>query len=59
MADIQFIGNSFVSGARLATKINSSSQWFHLIGGMYNKQMAEADIIELIKYLPRLWLSRT
>ncbi len=50
VADIQFIGNSFVSGARLATKIHSSSQWFHFIGGTYNKQMAEADIIELIKY---------
>jgi outer membrane protein assembly complex protein YaeT len=48
--DIQFIGNSFVSGARLATKVKSTSQWFHLIGGTYNKQMAEADANELIKY---------
>jgi outer membrane protein assembly complex protein YaeT len=48
--DIQFIGNHFVSGARLATQIHSSSQWFHLLGGTYNRQMAEADVNELIKY---------
>jgi outer membrane protein assembly complex protein YaeT len=48
--DIQFIGNSFVSGSRLATQIKSSHQWFGLIGGTYNKQMADADIGELYKY---------
>ena len=48
--DIQFVGNTFVSGARLATQIKSSRQWFGLIGGTYNKQMAEADKQELEKY---------
>jgi outer membrane protein assembly complex protein YaeT len=47
---IQFVGNTFVSSARLATQIKSSSEWFHLIGGTYNKQMADNDINELIKY---------
>ncbi len=48
--DIQFIGNNFVSGARLATQIKSSKQWLPLIGGTYNKQMVESDIGELYKY---------
>jgi outer membrane protein insertion porin family len=48
--DIQFIGNTFVSGARLATQIKSSRQWFHLIGGTYNEQMAKADVGELYNY---------
>ncbi len=47
---IQFSGNTFVSGQRLAAKIKSSSEWFHLFGGTYNREMAEADAIELIKY---------
>lgn len=47
---IKFIGNTFVTSARLATQIKSSRQWFHLIGGTYNKQMAEADAQELEKY---------
>jgi outer membrane protein assembly complex protein YaeT len=48
--DIQFIGNTFVSGARLATRIHSSHEWFGFIGGTYNKQMADADVGELLKY---------
>lgn len=51
--DIQFIGNSFVSGSRLATQIKSSKQFFHLIGGTYNKQMIDADVGELYKYFRR------
>jgi outer membrane protein insertion porin family len=50
VAEIQFIGNTFVSSARLATKVKSTSQWFHLLGGTYNKQMADADTNELMKY---------
>ncbi len=42
--DIRFTGNTFVSGARLATQIKSS------IDGAYNKTMAENDIDELYKY---------
>jgi outer membrane protein insertion porin family len=48
--DIQFVGNTFVSNARLATKIKSSSQWFGLIGGTYNKQMADSDVHDLVKF---------
>jgi outer membrane protein insertion porin family len=48
--DIQFTGNTFVSSARLATYIRSSKQWFHRIGGIFNKEMAEADVNELYKY---------
>ncbi|HTU22646.1 MAG TPA: outer membrane protein assembly factor BamA, partial [Gemmataceae bacterium] len=47
---IQFVGNTFVSGQRLATQIKSSHEWFGVIGGTYNKQMAEADKEELVKY---------
>jgi outer membrane protein insertion porin family len=48
--DIQFEGNKFVSAARLNTQVKSSREWFHLIGGTYNKQMVEADVSELYKY---------
>lgn len=48
--DIKFVGNSFVSAARLNTQVKSTRQWFHLLGGTYNKQMAEADVGELYKY---------
>jgi outer membrane protein assembly complex protein YaeT len=48
--DIQFVGDTFVSSARLKTQIKSSREWFHFIGGTYNKQMAEADVGELYKY---------
>lgn len=51
--DVQFIGNTFVSGAVLATHIHSSRAWFHLLGGTYNRQMAAADVDELIKYFKR------
>jgi outer membrane protein insertion porin family len=49
---IQFIGDftKFVSGARLRTQVNSSQEWFHLIGGTYNKQMADADVGKLYEY---------
>ncbi|HEY7153796.1 MAG TPA: outer membrane protein assembly factor BamA [Gemmataceae bacterium] len=51
--DIQFIGNTFVSDARLATQIKSSHEWFHLLGGTYNSKMAEADTHELEKYFKK------
>jgi outer membrane protein insertion porin family len=51
--DIQFIGNTFVSGARLATQIKSSPNWFHVLGGNYNSKMAEADTHELEKYFKK------
>ncbi|HEY7427363.1 MAG TPA: POTRA domain-containing protein [Gemmataceae bacterium] len=48
--DIQFTGNTFVSGARLMIKLRSSTAWFHVLGGIYNSKMAETDVHELIKY---------
>jgi outer membrane protein insertion porin family len=47
---IQFVGNTFVSSARLATRINSSHEWFGPTGGIYNKQMADADVAKLLEY---------
>jgi outer membrane protein insertion porin family len=49
---IKFVGDfhQFVSSARLRTQVNSSQEWFHLIGGTYNKQMAEADVGKLYEY---------
>jgi outer membrane protein insertion porin family len=47
---IEFVGNHFVTGPRLATQVKSSTQWFHCIGGTYVPAMAEADINELMKY---------
>ncbi len=50
--DIRFVGDfhHFVSSARLRTQINSSREWFHLLGGTYNKQMADADVGKLYEY---------
>jgi outer membrane protein assembly factor BamA len=47
--DIQFIGNTFISGARLMAKLRSSSAWFHEVGGIYNSKRADADLEELIE----------
>ncbi len=47
--DIQFRGNTFVSGARLQTQINSSKKIIGL-GGTYNKEMANADVTKLEEY---------
>jgi outer membrane protein insertion porin family len=51
--DIQFVGNQFVSAERLNTQIKSSKQWFHFIGGTYNRQLVDADLGELIQYYHR------
>ncbi len=49
--DIKFVDDShFVSSARLLAQMKSSRQWYHRIGGKYNKQMAETDVGELNKY---------
>src|SRR5579884_965843 len=50
--DIKFVGDyhEFVSSARLLTQVKSTRQWFHLIGGTYNRQMVEADVGELYNY---------
>lgn len=48
--DIQFTGNTFVSSARLATRIQKASSGCPRIGATYNKQMADVDINVLYEY---------
>jgi outer membrane protein insertion porin family len=49
--DIKFIGDfHFVSSARLLTQTTSSRRWYHRIGDIYNKRMAEADVEWLYYY---------
>ncbi|MBY0523453.1 MAG: outer membrane protein assembly factor BamA [Gemmataceae bacterium] len=48
---IQFTGNSFVSGGRLRTQINSSRAFLGLpLGGDFNPAMADNDVSILEKY---------
>jgi outer membrane protein insertion porin family len=49
---IHFTGNIFVSGAVLKTHISSSAGLlgFGLIGGSYVPAVAEADVVEVVKY---------
>jgi outer membrane protein assembly complex protein YaeT len=47
---IDFVGNSFVSGARLHTQVNSSRPFLGLLGGDYNPPMADADVAKLEAY---------
>ncbi len=47
---IQFVGNSFVSGARLAKRINSSHEWHGIVEGTYSKRMADYDVAKLLEY---------
>src|SRR5262249_5547617 len=47
---IEFVGNSFVSQARLRTQINSSRPFLGLIGGDFNPMMADADVSKLEGY---------
>jgi outer membrane protein assembly factor BamA len=51
--DIQFTGNTFVSSARLTAQLQSSKEWFHSIGGVYNKQLAEKNVAVLSDYFRR------
>ncbi|HTU18130.1 MAG TPA: POTRA domain-containing protein [Gemmataceae bacterium] len=51
--DIQFVGNTFVSGAQLATQLESLKEWFRLRSGPYHKLMDEAAKHELEKYYRR------
>ncbi len=50
VSGIDFTGNTFVSKERLATQINSSAGWLHLFRGIFNENMADADISKLIEY---------
>jgi outer membrane protein assembly complex protein YaeT len=47
---IRFVGNTFVSGPRLATQLNSSKAILGLIGGVYVPAMADLDVIKLEDY---------
>jgi outer membrane protein assembly complex protein YaeT len=47
---IEFTGNTFVTGARLRTKINSSSKILGLFGGRWDPAVADADALELEKF---------
>src|SRR5206468_12039925 len=39
--DIDFAGNTFVSGPVLRTHIRSGKEWFHLFGGKFNPTLAD------------------
>jgi outer membrane protein insertion porin family len=47
---IEFVGNTFVGDARLATQIQSSRPFLGLFGGKYNPAMSDLDIIKLEEY---------
>jgi outer membrane protein assembly complex protein YaeT len=50
IADIDFVGNTFVSGGVLRQHINSSRKFLHLFGGTYNAAMADNDSLKLKEY---------
>jgi outer membrane protein assembly complex protein YaeT len=50
ISDIDFTGNTFVSGAVLRTHINSSKKILGLFGGDLNKEMVEQDVAKLVEY---------
>jgi outer membrane protein assembly complex protein YaeT len=47
---IDFVGNTFVTGARLRTQVDSSRAFLGLLGGQYNPMMVEHDIGKLEEY---------
>src|SRR5262249_52522138 len=47
---ISFTGNTFVSGPRLATQIQSSKAFLGLLGGKYNQALSDLDMIKLEEY---------
>src|SRR5262249_27928180 len=50
VSGISFTGNTFVSGARLGTQVNSSREYFRLIGGTYVPAMVDHDVAKLAEY---------
>jgi outer membrane protein assembly factor BamA len=48
--DIDFVGNTFVSGPVLAQRIVSGKQHLGLFGGDYEPAKADADVAKLIEY---------
>jgi outer membrane protein assembly complex protein YaeT len=53
VSGIDFVGNTFVSGARLNTQIDSSRQFLGLIGGRFDPIMADHDVTKLEEYYKR------
>jgi outer membrane protein assembly complex protein YaeT len=53
VSGIDFVGNTFVSGARLNTQIDSSRQFLGLFGGRFDPMMADHDITKLEEYYKR------
>lgn len=50
IADISFVGNTFVSGAVLNTHIQSSAKFIGLFGGTYNAALLDHDQNGLLRY---------
>jgi outer membrane protein insertion porin family len=50
VSDIEFVGNTFVSAARLATQITTGKAFLGLLGGRYNPNIAEDDVQKLLTY---------
>lgn len=53
VSGIDFVGNTFVSGARLNTQIDSSRQFLGLFGGRFDPMTADHDITKLEEYYKR------
>jgi outer membrane protein insertion porin family len=53
VSGIDFVGNTFVSGARLNTQIDSSRQFLHLFGGRFDPMTADHDVNKLEEYYKR------
>lgn len=47
---IEFEGNTFVSGARLKTQIDSEARILGLFGGQFNPAMLDHDVLKLTEY---------
>jgi outer membrane protein assembly factor BamA len=50
VSGIAFTGNTFVTGARLTTQVNSSREYFGLFGGTFNPILADLDVVKLEEY---------
>ncbi len=50
VSSIEFTGNTFVTGPRLATQVNSSREFLGLFGGTFNPMMADLDVVKLEEY---------
>src|SRR5262249_15845111 len=50
---IAFVGNTFVSGARLNTQVDSSRMFLGLFGGRFDPMTADHDVSKLEEYYKR------